>query len=100
VRRAADRDAVAFDVGGTVTALAVLDDSGALLVGAYNEADDTTALVLVDAAGEARTVAEVGPIRSDPDSDGRVAVLALDDAHGLVWVAGGCGLVAFAPPPR
>ena len=84
--------------GGAVTALALLGRAGALLAATYVEGDDTTALVHLDAAGTATVVARLGATRGDADSDGRVHALAFDDAHGVVWVAGGFGLVAFAVP--
>jgi hypothetical protein len=81
---------------GQVTALVFLDDAGRLLAAAYSRADDTTALVALDAAGVATVVARVGATRADPDSDGQVAAMAHDEARGVVWVAGGFGVAAFA----
>jgi hypothetical protein len=81
---------------GRVTAVAFVDDAGTLVAATYSDADDTTALVRLDAKGGASVVARIGPSRSDGESDGRVAALAHDDARGVVWVAGGFGLAAFA----
>lgn len=82
--------------GGRVTALAFLDDAGRLLAATYADADDTTALVHLDAAGVASVVARIGATRADPESDGQVLAMAYDEARGVVWVAGGFGLAAFA----
>jgi hypothetical protein len=81
---------------GTVTALCFLDDRGALIAATYCDADDTTALVLLDREGSASVVARVGPAHPDIASDGRVQAMAFDEARGVVWVAGGFGVVAFA----
>jgi hypothetical protein len=81
---------------GRVTALVLLDDAGRLLAATYSEADDTTALVHVDVAGVASVVARVGATRADPDSDGQVLSMAHDEARGVVWLAGGFGVAAFA----
>ena len=81
---------------GVVTALAFVDDAGTLVAAAYSEADDTTALVRLDANGHASVVARVGASRSDPESDGRVLAMAHDTAREVVWVAGGFGIAAFA----
>lgn len=82
--------------GGDPTALAFLDDAGTLLVASYLTADDTTTLVRVDVAGRADMVARVGASRADADSDGRTRAMALDAARGVVWLAGGFGVAAFA----
>jgi hypothetical protein len=81
---------------GRVTAIAFVDDAGTLVATTYSDADDTTALVRLDAQGVASVVARIGPSRSEAESDGRVVALAHDDARGVVWVAGGFGLAAFA----
>jgi len=56
-------------------------------------------------------VARIGPARAQPGADGsasaedgvegletdaRVLALAHDDARGVVWIAGGFGVAAFA----
>ncbi len=82
--------------GGRVTALVFLDDEGRLLAATYSDADDTTALVLLDVGGAATVVARVGATRADPDSDGQVYAMAHDEARGVVWLAGGFGVAAFA----
>lgn len=75
--------------------LAIVDEVGTLVVATYSEGDDTTGLVRLDGTG-ASLVARLGPARDDVDADGRTLALAFDDPHGVVWVAGGFGLAAFA----
>jgi hypothetical protein len=82
--------------GGRVTALVFLDDDGRMLAATYSDADDTTALVHLDVAGAASVVARIGATRADPDSDGQVFSMAHDEARGVVWLAGGFGVAAFA----
>jgi len=81
---------------GIVTALAFIDDAGTLLAATYSDADDTTALVCVDACGRAAVVAHIGAVRGQPDSDGRALGLACDAARRVVWVAGGFGTASFS----
>jgi hypothetical protein len=83
---------------GRVTALAFVDEMGTLLAATYSEADDTTGLVRLDSAGAASVVARIGALRrrDEGTSDGRALGMACDDAHGVVWIAGGFGLAAFA----
>ncbi len=81
---------------GKATALAFLDDDGTLAVATYSDAEDTTALVQVSAAGEAVVLARLGPARAGTDADARVVAMAYDDARGVLWVAGGFGVAAFA----
>ena len=101
---------------GRITALAFVDDAGTLVAATYSEADDTTALVCLAATGSvageprAQVVARIGPARGPGgadgvaaddgegalDADARVLALAHDDARGVVWVAGGFGVAAFA----
>jgi hypothetical protein len=38
----------------------------------------------------------VGATRDDADADGRAVAMACDDPRGVVWVAGGFGVAAFA----
>ncbi len=80
---------------GKVTALAFIDDAGTLVVATYSDVDDTSALVRVEPGGKATVVARTGANAADADSDGRVTALAYDEARGVVWAAGGFGLVAF-----
>jgi hypothetical protein len=96
VRRLAGGDAITYSWGGRVTALVFLDDAGRLLAATYSDADDTTALVHLDVAGVASVVARIGATRADPDSDGQVFSMAHDEARGVVWLAGGFGVAAFA----
>ncbi len=84
---------------GRVTALAFVDDAGTLLVASYSDADDTTGLVRLGAAGDASIVARIGALRDEPRSDGRALGMAFDDAHGVVWLAGGFGVAVFAMAP-
>jgi hypothetical protein len=81
---------------GRVTGLAFIDGAGTLVAATYSDADDTTALVLVDPAGRSSVVARIGAARADADADGRVRAMAYDDARAVVWVAGGVGVAAFA----
>jgi hypothetical protein len=81
---------------GRVTALAMVDASGTLVAATYSEGDDTTGLVRLDETGRASLVARLGPSRDDPEADGRTLALAFDDSPGVVWVAGGFGVAAFA----
>ena len=85
-----------FPWPGAVTALAMLDDRGTLVAASYSDGDDATALVRLDEAGIAVIVARVGATRSDPESDGRVASMAFDAARGVVWLAGGFGVLALS----
>jgi hypothetical protein len=94
VRRIAGRGWMPFEWEGRVTALVLVDDAGTLVASTYVDADDTTALVRLDPGGNASVVARIGP--SDPESDGRVVAMAHDEARGVVWVAGGFGVAAFA----
>lgn len=81
---------------GRVTALAFVDEAGTLIASTYLDADDTTALVRLDAAGTATVVARVGAVPADAESDGRVLAMAYDEARGVIWLAGGFGVAAFA----
>jgi hypothetical protein len=121
VRRNADGSWTAHVWEGRITALAFVDDLGTLVAATYSEVDDTTALVRLEGRpgagapeGEPRAsvVARIGPARADASyvesaepveaaeaevtADGRVLALAYDDARGVVWVAGGFGVAAFA----
>jgi hypothetical protein len=96
VRRASNGGWTQFEWDGQVTALAFVDDAGTLACATYSEADDTTALVRLDAAGKTAIVARVGAPRPDSEIDGRVTAMAHDEARGVIWVAGGFGVAAFA----
>jgi hypothetical protein len=124
VRRNGDSSWTTHVWEGRVTALAFVDDAGTLVAATYSEVDDTTALVLLEkpsrgaespgaarvsvvarigpAPGEARYAEGPEPVSSDDAADvqrvadGRVLALAYDDARGVVWVAGGFGVAAFA----
>ena len=85
-----------FEWEGRITALGFVDDAGTLAVSMYSDADDTTTLVRLDAAGNASVAARIGAAQADPDSDGRVLAMAHDEARGVLWVAGGFGVAAFA----
>jgi len=80
---------------GHVTALAFVGD-GALLAATYTDSEDSTTLVHVGADGQPRVVARLGAMRDDVDSDGRVLSMAHDEAHGVVWLAGGFGVDVLA----
>jgi hypothetical protein len=94
VRRLARGSWAPFEWEGRVTAIVFVDDAGTLIASTYSEVDDTTALVRLERDGQAAVVGRVGA--SDPESDGRVVAMALDEARGVVWVAGGFGVAAFA----
>jgi len=114
VRRGADGSWVTHLWEGSITALSFVDDAGTLVAATYSEADDTTALVCLEAGGReprARVVARIGPARAQAgadaaasaedgegalETDARVLALAYDDPRGVVWVAGGFGVAAFA----
>lgn len=96
VRRESDAVWHAHRWEGCVTALAFIDPKGSLVAATYSDSDDTTALVHLDESGKASIVARLGPARADGDVDGRASALACDDAHGVLWVAGGFGVAAFA----
>ena len=81
---------------GRVTALGLVDAAGTLVAATYSEPDDTTGLVRIDAAGRASVVARLGAARDDADADGRTLAIACDEPLGVVWVAGGFGVAAFA----
>jgi hypothetical protein len=108
VRRTADGVWRSFAIAGRVTALAFVDDVGTLVAAAYSDADDASALVRVDPAGGIAIVAQIDAGRSGageglerrPRADGRVAALALDEAHGVLWAVGGFGVAAFAVRAR
>lgn len=89
---------MAREVGweGRVTALAFVDDLGTLVAATYSASDDTSALVRVDNAGKPSVIARVGPASGDAEADGRVVAMAIDEAHGVVWVCGGFGVAAFS----
>jgi hypothetical protein len=96
VLRGSDGTWVRFAWEGRVRALALAASAGALVAAVYSEGDDTTGLVAVDAAGRASLVGRVGAARDDVDADGRAVALASDDPKGVMWVAGGFGVAAFA----
>jgi uncharacterized protein RhaS with RHS repeats len=87
---------VGFVWEGRVTALSFVDDGGTIVVATYSEVDDTTSLVKLDTDGRASVVARIGPSHPDADADGRVLAMAHDEARGVVWVAGGFGVAAYA----
>ncbi len=81
---------------GRVTELSFIDDAGTLVAATYSDVDDTSALVRVSVGGGPVLVARIGPARSTGESDGRVVAMSYDDSRGVLWVAGGFGLAAFA----
>lgn len=80
---------------GQVTALAFVGD-GALLAAAYTDTEDSTTLIHLASGGPPQVVARLGAMRDDVDSDGRVLSMAYDEAHGVVWLAGGFGVAVLA----
>ncbi len=85
---------------GRITALSLVDDEGTLVAATYLQAEDTTGLVRVEASGRAAMVARIGAAPEDPDSDGRAVAIACDDARGVVWLAGGFGVVTLSVPGK
>jgi hypothetical protein len=77
----------------SVVAIAFADDGGTLLAATYRETEDTSSIVRV-AGGSVTIVAEVS---GDAELDGRVSAIVRDDAHGVVWIGGGFGLIALEP---
>jgi hypothetical protein len=96
VRRGPDGEWRAYAWEGVVTAMTFVDGNGSLIAATYSEADDTTALVHVGESGTAAIVARLGPARPDGELDGRALAMACDGARGVIWVAGGFGVAAFA----
>jgi hypothetical protein len=100
VRRGADQVWKSFAWPGRLTALTFVDDAGTLLAAVYMDADDSTGLVRLDPAGNAAIVGRLGAPRNrlqgDRQGDARALGMACDDAHGVVWIAGGFGVAAFA----
>ena len=96
VRRTSESTWRLFEWEGRITALAFVDDAGTLIASTYSDADDTSALVRLDAAGGASVVARIGAVQGDSESDGCVVAMAHDEAHGVLWAAGGFGVVAYA----
>lgn len=80
---------------GHVTAIAYVGDD-ALLAATYSDGEDSTTLVHVGADACPRVVARLGAMRDDVDSDGRVVSMAYDEAHGVVWLAGGFGVAVLS----
>ncbi len=79
------------------TAFALQGD--AVLFAVYRELEDASWIVRV-VAGDRSVVAEVGapPGAARDDSDGgAVRALAVDDGHGVVWIAGDFGILALEP---
>jgi hypothetical protein len=96
VRRDKEGHRQFFGCEGTITALAVLDESGTIVAATYSEADDTSGLIRIDPEGRSTVVARIGADTDDPEHDGRASALSFDEARGVVWVAGGFGIAAFA----
>jgi hypothetical protein len=96
VRRGVDGVWSSFEWEGKITALSFVDDAGTLLAATYSDADEATALVRLDRSGRPALVARLGPSVDHADSDGQAVALACDDSRGVVWVAGGFGVAAFA----
>jgi hypothetical protein len=91
-------DGVAWSpIPGTeaVTAMAVLDATGAVVVGLTGaEADVQASLVRIGPDGEPATVATW---EDRAEGEPGVAAIVVDDAHEVVWVGGGFGLAVFQP---
>lgn len=85
----------AIEWPGRVTALVFVGD-GAVLAATYTDTEDSTTLVHVPVDGPPCVVARLGAMRDDVESDGRVLSMAYDEAHGVVWLAGGFGVAVLA----
>jgi hypothetical protein len=96
VRRGVDGTWSTFEWEGKITALSFVDDVGTLLAATYSDTDEATALVRLDRSGRPALVARLGPSVDHADSDGQAVALACDDSRGVVWIAGGFGVAAFA----
>lgn len=85
-------------VDGTddATAITLLDDRGSLAVALFDEDSERSLVLAVTPAGDARIVAEIGEGPSDTCEKNRV--LALRWSDGVLYAAGGFGLVALRPP--
>jgi hypothetical protein len=103
------RDGIVLARIAGCVAITLLDEAGSLLVAAYRDTDDTTALLRVSPEGDAEIVADVSgtdwhgtesATPTDDDADGRVRALVRDDAHGVVWACGGFGVLALEPRHR
>ncbi len=85
-------------VDGTqgAASLEFLDRDGTLAVGIAGDLETSAALLRVSPSGHAHLVAELD------EGPSEACAVAWDQAHGVVWVAGAFGLVAFEPtgPPR
>jgi hypothetical protein len=98
VRLSFDGGATWARAPGTATATAIgwPKEEGTLLVGLHDEREERTWLARVSSLGEARVVAEV--TGANPEIEGGILGLAWDEARGVVWVAGGFGVMALQPP--
>jgi hypothetical protein len=78
-----------------VTALAILDASGTLVVArGGGEGEPQSSLLHIGAHGEPKTVASW---EERADGEAGVTSVAVDEAHQVVWVGGGFGVSAFQP---
>jgi hypothetical protein len=73
-------------------------DEVVLVVGLHDPVQERAWLARVSARGDVHVVAEVFGAR--PDAEGGILSVACDDARGVVWIAGGFGVVAFQPKAR
>ncbi len=96
VRRGTDGTWRSFPWDGRVTALAFVDGAGTLVAATHSDADDATSLVRLDASGRTTVVARIGAPADHPEADDQVVALTSDDSRGVVWLAGGFGVTAFA----
>jgi len=81
-----------------VTALAMMDTSGALIVAiADGEGEAQSSLLYVGSDGKAQVVATW---EERGDGDGAARAIVVDEEHQVVWVGGAFGVIAFQPRIR
>jgi hypothetical protein len=78
----------------STTALAWSKSDGCLLVGLFDERNERAYLAHLSPRGDPHLVAEMAA--APPEVEGGIQALALDEARGIVWVAGGFGVAALA----
>jgi hypothetical protein len=88
-------------IAGTeaVTAVALLDDAGTMVVAVAGAdgGERQSSLLRVGADGDPKVVA----VWDDrPEGDAGAVAIAVDEAHQVVWVGGGFGVMAFQPRMR
>jgi hypothetical protein len=83
-----------------LTAMTFARGDGTLIVALHSEGEGRAWILEARAGAPALTVAEVGEGEGAATEDGddvRVRALCWDESAGVVWAAGGFGLIAFRP---